>query len=67
MKIIISSVAVLLATVAVATAQMSDITLDIVSGVNLLGAVAPDPSTCGVIGGFALISIISARRLNTRG
>ena len=67
MKIIFSSVAALLATAAVATAQMSNLAINIVSGVTELGVLAPNPSICGVIGGFALIGVIGARRLNTRG
>lgn len=67
MKIIFSSVAVLLATAAVAAAQLNGLSIKIVSGVTGLGAITPDPSTCGVIGAFALISVIGARRLKTRG
>lgn len=67
MKIILSSVAALLATTAVATAQMSGLTADIVSGITEFGVLAPDPTICGVIGGFTLISVIGARRLRTRG
>lgn len=67
MKIIFSSVLALLATAAVATAQMSNLTINIVSGVTELGSIAPDPSTCGVIGGFALIGVIGARRLRNKG
>ena len=67
MKIILSSVAGLLATTAVATAQMSGLTVNLISGITELGVIAPDPSICGVIGGFALVSVIGARRLRTRG
>ncbi|MDA9764215.1 MAG: hypothetical protein P8L44_17445 [Opitutales bacterium] len=67
MKIIISSVVALLATAAVATAQMSNVAINIVSGVTELGVIAPDHSICGVIGGFALIGVIGARRIRTKG
>ena len=67
MKIIISSVAVLLATAAVATAQMSNLAINIVSGVTELGVIAPNPATCGVIGAFALVGVIGARRIRTKG
>lgn len=67
MKIIISSVAVLLATAAVATAQMSNLAINIVSGVTELGVIAPNPSTCGVIGAFAFVGVIGARRIRTKG
>lgn len=67
MKIIISSVAVLLAKAAVATAQMSNLAINIVSGVTELGVIAPNPSTCGVIGAFALVGVIGARRIRTKG
>ena len=67
MKIILSSVAALVATTAVATAQISGLSINIVSGVTELAVLAPNPSTCGVIGAFALVSVIGARRLRVRG
>jgi hypothetical protein len=66
MKYLFSSVATLVATTAVATAQISGLANNIVFGVMELGMIAPNPSICGVVGAFALVAIISARRLNDK-
>ena len=65
MKIIVLTVVAFAATTAVATAQISGISINF-SGVMEIGMLAPNPSICGVIGGFALVGIISARRMNAR-
>lgn len=66
MKKIITSVAVLATTTVLATAQISGLSTSLVAGAQELGSITPDPSTCGVIGAFVLIAIISARRMRVK-
>lgn len=66
MKILLFTGAALIATTAAATAQIFGLTNEILSGAVQLGMVAPDPSMCGVIGGFVLVGIIGARRMRVR-
>lgn len=63
MKLLLTSLTVLIGTTVVATAQINGLNADLLSGIKGLATVTFEPSTYGVIGAITLIGVISARRL----
>lgn len=63
MKLLLTSLIVLVGTTIVATAQINGLGTELFTGIKGLATVTFGPSTYGVIGAITLIGVISARRL----
>ena len=63
MKLIVSYLLLLAATTVIATAQITGFTNNLVAGIKDIGTLVPSPSIYGLVGAFALVGVISARRI----
>ncbi len=63
MKLLLTSLTVLVGTTVVATAQISGLSADLFTEIKGLATLTFEPSTYGTIGAVSLIAVISARRL----